>query len=966
MLGTSLGASLLLALADPDRVPNDVAIAMAPTVGWLLLACALCVALLFLLQSERWRRFWLTNEDPRPIALFRIVFAFLCICNINDLWEYFDFLFTDEGIFLSDAARQHFASGQLRGYGDGLGGDPRGFFDLPALLEYLKGPKYSLLFFWDTPTGMRTQLLAFYAAATLFMVGWRSRVTGVLTFLLMNSFFVRNQLFWEGTELVYRVFFIYLLCARSGHAYSVDNWLRCRALRRAGLLSTREGPGGGAGLAPSPEHPRGLQAVYRLIPAWPRILMMLNLGVLYCYTGAVKNGSVWSNGDALYYALNMDHFYRFYPQEISSIPWVGAGLFRLATWITHWWEALFPLLIFGIVARWSIREKLEPLRGARLWAVRACWLALGVLAMNLVLYTLPVHLAPVPDQWPLPVALRVHASAWIVGMALVGGLWWILGRRPPALTIRGRRRVLDRDWLCRWFLGRRVWLTLGLIFHGNLQVLMNIGMFPPIMMSTYLFVLQGDEPGRILRFFGRGLGRALPWLPLPADVRRGEPPLPAEDRTLPHHIRDSRRLPGGVLAATLVAVLLGVVLHATPLWPWLKVHVLGLEGAAVGPGIHFGRTLAVIAALLFLYTYAQGHRGTRAFALKLAGAVLAVGGYAWLMSAKGTTTATRDALTFARIGFHAAVLLALVLRRIPAVDRALSRVGLTFTAPERAAQDPGLPAVDPRTGHPTPPWSYGPGGRLLVTSLALFHVVAIAIWVLPDKDCLSSFRSKAREPFSAWVLATQTDQGWGMFAPNPPRSNVFMRTVLTDENGEAWDMRTDLYARERMPIPWVWNDRMRKMNRRIIGGESGGGAWYQQWYARYLCRAWALAHRGVMPQKVELYKVSYNIPSPDAVTTQGWYAPERLLDRTGRQFVEHTTTCATAEHGQLPNFIRERHDLPLLPDGVFKARTATKKSAWDKRYDPPREGEGATPTRTPVQKPPPATLAPAETPQMND
>jgi hypothetical protein len=68
-------------------------------------------------------------------------------------------------------------------------------------------------------------------------------VTGFLSFMLMNSFFLRNHLFWEGTELVYRVFFFYLILARSGHAYSIDNWLRCRKLRKQGLLSERGDPG---------------------------------------------------------------------------------------------------------------------------------------------------------------------------------------------------------------------------------------------------------------------------------------------------------------------------------------------------------------------------------------------------------------------------------------------------------------------------------------------------------------------------------------------------------------------------------------------------------------------------------------------------------------------------------------------------------------------------------------------------
>jgi uncharacterized membrane protein YphA (DoxX/SURF4 family) len=230
------------------------------------------------------------------------------------------------------------------------------------VLDFLKGPKYSLLYFWDTPRAMWVQLIAFYAVTTAFLVGFKTRVTGVLSMLLMNSFFVRNHLFWEGTELVYRVFFFYLLVSRSGHAYSVDNWLRCRKLRREDRLSERDGPGGGAGVAPSTVHPRGLEAVYRLIPTWPHMMIILNLGVVYCYSGTVKNGGVWAKGDALYYAIGLDHFHRFYPQELSSM--VGLTAMRLMTWVTHWWEACFPLLCLGMITRWGIREKLEPLHRA--------------------------------------------------------------------------------------------------------------------------------------------------------------------------------------------------------------------------------------------------------------------------------------------------------------------------------------------------------------------------------------------------------------------------------------------------------------------------------------------------------------------------------------------------------------------------------------------------------------------------
>ncbi len=906
---------------------------MSPTVGWLLLGCAVFAYLIFALQNERWRRFWLTKEDPRPIALFRIVFAFLCICNINDLWEYFEFLFTDEGIFLSDAARQLVASGQFKGFGDGIGNDPAGFFDAAAWLEFLKGQKYSLLYFYDTPRAMWIQMLAFYAVTVAFMVGWRTRLMGVLSFMLMNSFFLRNHLFWEGTELVYRVFFFYLLLAKSGHAYSVDNWLRTRKLRKQGLLSERDGPGGGAGVAPSPEHPQGLAAVYRLIPTWPRMLMVLNLGVLYCYTGTVKNGAVWAKGDALYYALNMDHFYRFYPQEISSV--LGLNLFRLATWITHWWEALFPLMVVGLITRWGIREQLAPLERWRLWAVRACWLGFGLMCMVVVLVTFPVHYVQAPGWWSLQHTQWAFAGGWLALMAVIGGLWWALGTGRMGIKIRGKRHVLDLDWFCRWFLGRRVWLTLGLMFHGNLQMLMNIGMFPPIMMSTYLFCFQGDEPGRILRFFGRGLARI--GVPMPESVRRGEPPLPAEDRTLPYHQRDGRKLPESLVYGLIALTVFGIWLQAGPLVPWLKARMFELDetAAAAATGLPFYWTVIALAVILIMYTYSEGHRGTRGYAARLSAVFAGLVGYLWLMNVEIVDPVEAETWRFIRVGVSSFIVLIVILQQIPAVHRRLAALGLSFTNPARAQVVPDVPVFDAHSGRPRAPWAYGPGGRMLAGFIVVYHITAIAFWELPEKDSLSTFRVKGREAFNTWVMTTQTDQQWGMFAPNPPRHNVLMRVVLTDETGEQWDLRTDTYAIERRPIPWVWNDRMRKMNRRIIGGESGKGDWYQKWYARYLCREWARTHRGVMPQKIELFKLTYKMPSPEMVARQGWYHPDTLLHDTGKEERQYTEKCANAIHGQLPNFIRERHGIPLLDDKAFKAWVKDKKKAWDARLDPP-------------------------------
>ena len=113
---------LLALLAKPDDTNYD-ALALSPTIGWLLLACAICAVVMFTMHGDKWRRWWLSNEDPRGIAVFRVVFAFFVIANINGMWEFFEYLFTDDGIFPRDVASHIYARHQFAGYGDGLSHD---------------------------------------------------------------------------------------------------------------------------------------------------------------------------------------------------------------------------------------------------------------------------------------------------------------------------------------------------------------------------------------------------------------------------------------------------------------------------------------------------------------------------------------------------------------------------------------------------------------------------------------------------------------------------------------------------------------------------------------------------------------------------------------------------------------------------------------------------------------------------
>lgn len=934
ILGSSFGAINAFLLFDDKKVPNEEALALSPTVGWLLLVGAVAFAILMILYRDAWRRWWLTAEDPRALALYRIVFGLCVIANMNDFFEYFTFLFTDEGLFTADVARQVHAAHQFEGFGDGFSDDdPWGFFDLRAVLRFLEGPKYSLLYIWDSPAFMWGHMIAFYVCAISFVVGFRTRLSGILTFFLMNSIFFRNHLFWEGTELVYRVFLAYLICAKSGYAFSVDNWLRCRKLRRKGELSVRGGPGNGAGVAPSAEVPRGLQAIYRLIPAWPRRLAILQLGVVYLVTGVLKNGNVWARGDAIYYAWSMDHFYRFYPQPITAV--IGTNLLRVMSWSTHWGESLFVLCVLGMIVKWSIRERIPALRGASAVVMQLCWLTIIGIASASIWVTWPVHFAPRNLRVPFMIG-------WVAGCL---GLWWLwrrLGQRP--FEVKGRvglwlvwGSVIALINLFLWLLlfplvnGRAAlapsivlqkvgimwaWTTVAVALPfvvRRVPVLLNqvrkIPIFRPEFLSSVhvvdrrwmgawplgrriwipwhislmlgIFMLMnigqfqtGMLAQSLVFLYGAEAALIIQWVLARAKLTPYETPIPAEDPTLPHLRRDAAEVPAWALYTGLAIIVAGivvrVVLHPNPQWEWRWIWV---------------------------------------------GAFVIMGFAAW-----------RSA---------------------------------------RATRGISLSTIHPDTDRPRIPWAYGPFGRFMISSLLVWHVSAVTIWLLPEKDSLGKWRGTAREVFTKWLTTTQTDQGWGMFAPNPPRSNVFLKVLVTVEDGEVYDLKTDVYAAERKPIPWIWNDRMRKMNRRIIGGESGNSEWYRKWYARYICRDWGMSHDGIEPKKVDLVKVWYRIPSPEETYEKGWYSPEDLLERAGAEKIEHTEYCRNTVMGQIPPWVRERHGMPELREGwKYRPWLKHKKKKWDQIMKKSQEGDAKKETppapkrATPSSKGPVAPVPP--------
>ncbi|NVB43095.1 hypothetical protein G6O69_35055 [Pseudenhygromyxa sp. WMMC2535] len=822
-----MSASTLLA-AD---IPNEAALALGPTIGWLTFTGLLLALAVIFVDRERWRRFWLRTEDPRSLGAFRIAFSIVLLLNINNMWQHFDFLFTDEGLYLSDSARQYIAGGQFKGYGSGGLGDPRGFFDFAAVVEWAKGPRYSLLYFWDSPSFFWAYIAVFELATLSFLLGFRTRLSGWVSLILTLGLMNRSPIYQSGADVVFRVMFIYLVFSRCGHAFSIDNWLRVRRLRREGRLDERDGPGKGGGAVVEDEHgqPKLLEAFYRRIPAWPRMLMIFQLATIYFWTGCAKTGSVWAKGDSLYYALNLDHFSRVPTQYYGYM--FGTSVFRLMTWTVHFWQIGFPLVVLGLIVRWARREGLEPPTGWRRWALRGAWTGLGLIALAIVWVGLPVHVSADAKVDVGTIRLLV-AGGWLALMAGVGWGWWRLRERPFAFTIRGHELRLDLETFFTLFTGRRFWLTLGLVFHLHIMVLMNIGMFAPVMMVVYIVCLNGTEVAIIVRRIGKALADlGVPGIP--AWVARGEmiTPTEAEGLPVPNQHRDIRELPSMIVLASFA----------------------------------FG-----VAAIL---AKVQGR------------------GWWWMVFALAVALPVSTAL----------------------VQRL------------RGGPEGKVPSEDAK------PWTYAYGwfGRAFIPTFVFLHIAAVAASSIPDKDCTKSFRSPARAVATPWMHVTQTHQSWNMFAPNPTRTNVFMKVFVTDQQGELWDLYTDANSPRNKQEPWFIYDRMGKITRRV----TGKGKHYQKWVARYHCRQWALEHDGELPEKVEIIKQWYAIPSPQKMRKIGPYTPEEYLAKHGHQKKVYTAHCAREADGQPTNELRRRHGLPEVEESKIRAAAKPRYDRWTKRNE---------------------------------
>lgn len=145
-----------------------------------------------------------------------------------------------------------------------------------------------------------TILWVFYAAfclqSVLLLAGVWTRFQTISLFVLLVSLHHRNNLIWEGGDVLLRLTLFLMIFMPLGARWAVD--------ARRNKVSVA-------------------------MPAWPLRLLQLQQSFLYFSSvGRKLQGDDWQNGEAVYYASHLNDFWgRLFSQGISpELIWISQGL----------------------------------------------------------------------------------------------------------------------------------------------------------------------------------------------------------------------------------------------------------------------------------------------------------------------------------------------------------------------------------------------------------------------------------------------------------------------------------------------------------------------------------------------------------------------------------------------------------------------------------------------------------------
>jgi uncharacterized membrane protein YphA (DoxX/SURF4 family) len=240
--------------------------------------------------AEGWNAFWYTPADPTLLGVLRILTG-LMLLYTHAVW----------GLALTDF------------FG------PDSWLN-EGLVRTMQAQTFSYSLWWLVPYKWIWPAHALsMVILALFTVGYRTRVTSVLSLIVLVSYAHRVPEALFGLDQINGMLTLYLAIGPSGSMLSVDRWLRTRR------SST-----------PSPAPPSvGANVAQRLI--------QVHMCIIYFFAGTSKlQGPSWWNGEALWRAVSNLEYQSF---DLTWLAW-HPKLVNLFTHTAILWEVFFCVLIW--------------------------------------------------------------------------------------------------------------------------------------------------------------------------------------------------------------------------------------------------------------------------------------------------------------------------------------------------------------------------------------------------------------------------------------------------------------------------------------------------------------------------------------------------------------------------------------------------------------------------------------------
>jgi hypothetical protein len=213
----------------------------------------------------------------------------------------------------------------------------------PAFFDYVfKAPRWnwSVLRGVEDPLVLRAAMVIWIVATVFMLLGWWTRLSVVLVWVLSVSFENLNPFNDNAGDQVRTIALFYLMLCPSGAAWSLDRlwarwWWGRRDLWLARFLGRPPGP------------------VY--VSPWALRLLLIQMAYIYCCNGLYKAlGEEWRRGNSLYYVLNDLTLARW---SYAQLP-VPVAMTRALTLLVLFWEISFPLwllLPWVVAGLWRVR-----------------------------------------------------------------------------------------------------------------------------------------------------------------------------------------------------------------------------------------------------------------------------------------------------------------------------------------------------------------------------------------------------------------------------------------------------------------------------------------------------------------------------------------------------------------------------------------------------------------------------------